>query len=140
MNKNTNCLEDISCPQCRQADRFKIASSTWSEVTDDGSETIGDVEWDDSSQTICLGCDYKGPLSDFREYGPKQTLMDVRSTLMEIISESNQSSLAGYLPEGTLVWESGVEGLKHLLKLVTIGLGEAEPGSEEEKGDEVSCG
>ncbi len=43
---NTNCLEGIQCPQCGNADRFRIVATSLFTVTDDGTEDHGDVEWD----------------------------------------------------------------------------------------------
>jgi hypothetical protein len=34
-------------------------------VTDDGTETIGDIEWDDDSWCLCPHCDKEGRLKDF---------------------------------------------------------------------------
>jgi DNA-directed RNA polymerase subunit RPC12/RpoP len=66
---NTNCLEDIRCPKCGQEDRFFIMGCAQFEVTDDGSEAVGDHEWDDQSSTRCPECNHIATLKDFRE-GP----------------------------------------------------------------------
>jgi hypothetical protein len=63
---NTNCLENVRCPKCSQEDRFFIVGCAQFEVTDDGSEAIGDHEWDDGSWTRCSECDHTAPLKDFR--------------------------------------------------------------------------
>lgn len=62
---NTNCLEGIRCPKCGQEDRFLIMGGAQFEVTDDGSEDVGDHEWDDQSSTRCPGCSHAAPLKDF---------------------------------------------------------------------------
>ena len=63
---NENCLKDTRCPQCGQTDRFFIIGVAQFEVTDDGSEAIGDHEWDDTSATRCPNCGRSGSLRDFR--------------------------------------------------------------------------
>lgn len=63
---NANCLEDIRCPNCGQEDRFFIIGGAQFEVTDEGSETIGDHEWGDESPTRCPDCEHTGTLNDFR--------------------------------------------------------------------------
>jgi hypothetical protein len=63
---NTNCLEGIQCPQCGNADRFRIAATSIFTVTDDGTEGHGDVEWDDGSHAECAACRHRGVLKDFR--------------------------------------------------------------------------
>lgn len=63
---NVNCLEHFRCPECRQADEFRIEASTVFEVTDDGTGDHGDVEWDNASWMLCPRCEKEGPLSSFR--------------------------------------------------------------------------
>src|SRR6516165_5319229 len=62
---NTNCLENVCCPKCGQEDRFKIVALITCDVTDDGSEPVGDHEWDDHSATRCSECGFDGELKDF---------------------------------------------------------------------------
>ena len=63
---NTNCLENVCCPKCGQEGRFKIMALITCLVTDDGSEPVGDHEWDDHSATRCVECGFSGELKDFR--------------------------------------------------------------------------
>ena len=63
---NTNCLENVCCPKCGQEGRFKIVALITCLVTDDGSEPVGDHEWDDHSATRCVECGFSGELKDFR--------------------------------------------------------------------------
>jgi hypothetical protein len=62
---NTNCLAGVCCPKCGQQDRFRIAAVISCVVTDDGSEPVGDHEWDDESATRCPECGFDGTLKDF---------------------------------------------------------------------------
>ena len=57
---NTNCLENIKCPDCGNAQSFRIAGKTIFTVTDDGTEDYGDVEWDDDSYAECPACKRQG--------------------------------------------------------------------------------
>jgi hypothetical protein len=63
---NSNCLEGIRCPACGQEDRFKITALITCAVTDNGSEPVGDHEWDDDSSTRCSVCGFDGKLRNFR--------------------------------------------------------------------------
>jgi hypothetical protein len=63
---NTNCLEGIACPACGNDFMIYIEARTMAAVTDDGSETFGDMEWDASSYTECPDCGRSGTLSEFR--------------------------------------------------------------------------
>jgi hypothetical protein len=64
---NMNCLEGIRCPACGQEDRFRITALITCLVTDDGSEPVGDHDWDDGSSTHCPECGFDGELKAFRK-------------------------------------------------------------------------
>ncbi len=64
---NTNCLENVRCPKCGQEDHFKIVALIICDVTDDGSEPVGDHEWDDHSATRCPECGFDGEMNEFRK-------------------------------------------------------------------------
>jgi hypothetical protein len=63
---NENCLSGIRCPACGQQDRFKITALITCMVTDDGSEPVGDHEWDGDSTTHCPECGFDGTLKAFQ--------------------------------------------------------------------------
>ena len=63
---NHNCLKGIRCPNCGQEDRFLITALITCEVTDEGSEPVGDHYWDSAAFTHCPECEYQGTLKDFR--------------------------------------------------------------------------
>lgn len=62
---NTNCLEGLRCPQCGNNAKLVIAGNSFFEVTDDGTESHGDVEWDNNSATRCPECHFAGLLKQF---------------------------------------------------------------------------
>jgi hypothetical protein len=61
-----NLLSGMCCPNCEQTDEFEIAVSVWARVTDDGSETHGDHEWDETSACRCPECGWIGSVGDCR--------------------------------------------------------------------------
>jgi DNA-directed RNA polymerase subunit RPC12/RpoP len=63
---NSNCLEGIACPQCGNDFRIYIGVKTLAEVTDEGAETFGDMEWDGDSYAECPDCRHSGTLDGFR--------------------------------------------------------------------------
>ena len=63
---NNNFLAGIQCPQCGQEHRFHISAIITCDVTDDGSEPVGDHYWDDDSSTSCPECEFQGTLKQFR--------------------------------------------------------------------------
>jgi hypothetical protein len=65
---NTNCLEEVRCPKCRNEDGFYIVAIVTLFVTDDGTEGRGgDHVWDDNSPCMCGNhdCEHKGTWSEF---------------------------------------------------------------------------
>lgn len=66
---NSNCLRGMACPECGNEDWFCIEISAWSEVTDDGTGDIGDVEWDSTSGCRCPECHKEGIVADFMVAG-----------------------------------------------------------------------
>jgi hypothetical protein len=63
---NTNCLADIKCPACGNEESFRIQATTLALVTDDGTDELGDMEWDDDSYAECAQCLKAGKLRDFQ--------------------------------------------------------------------------
>jgi len=69
---NTNCLEGWKCPSCGNQDQFQIYGSALFDVTDDGSEAVGDHEWEGSSHAVCKRCRHLGTVDDFTGHEKKQ--------------------------------------------------------------------
>ncbi len=65
--RNTNCLAGIRCPRCQQADLFSIQATAWFRVSDDGTDTFGDVVWDRTSAIRCPACGQTGTVAGFTE-------------------------------------------------------------------------
>lgn len=63
---NSNCLEGLRCPECKQEDALKIVGTSLFHVIDGGTESHEDaVEWDEKSITRCPSCNFEGVLEDF---------------------------------------------------------------------------
>jgi hypothetical protein len=75
---NSNCLEGIACPKCGNDSRITIAVYTLAEVTDDGAETFGDMEWDGDSHAWCPDCAYDGTLNAFSVGRANETTTQTR--------------------------------------------------------------
>ena len=60
-----NCLQDIACPECGQRDSFNITFTGTAEVYDDGSDDVGDHEWESESDCTCSECKHGGTVADF---------------------------------------------------------------------------
>ena len=66
---NVNALEGMSCPQCGHEDSFRITITTVAVVSDDGVESMGDKEWDDSSSCSCSQCNHMATVLAFSKGG-----------------------------------------------------------------------
>lgn len=59
-----NNLENRSCPECGQTDRFHVAATSTFLITDDGTADHFGVEYDDDSAVSCPDCSWKGKWKD----------------------------------------------------------------------------
>ena len=65
---NTNNLEGLQCPSCKQADSLKIECLIVCTMTDMGTEEIGEADFTDESWACCPQCEFEGEVKDFRLY------------------------------------------------------------------------
>jgi hypothetical protein len=63
---NDNCLDHVKCPKCGQEARFSIEASTVVDVTDDGTDVCGDVEWSATAWIQCTSCEHGGEMWEFQ--------------------------------------------------------------------------
>lgn len=63
---NANCLAGMACPQCGSPGPFQISATALFTMTDDGSETFGDIAYDGGSYCRCVACGHDGFVHDFR--------------------------------------------------------------------------
>ena len=97
---NTNCLENIKCPNCGNEDSFRIAAKTIATVCDDGVEDHSEMEWDDDSYADCTKCCWHGTLKDFMVgrmpeaavSSPRQRSWSIADRLRKVLSASRSST------------------------------------------------
>jgi hypothetical protein len=65
---NTNCMDGLRCPTCKQEDELRVECIVVCKVTDDGSEAFGDLDFTDESCCHCPACEHEGTVKDFRRY------------------------------------------------------------------------
>lgn len=63
---NTNCLEGMACPDCGSERQLLIRAEATFRVTDAGSDTFTDMDWDDESNCSCPTCGHIGQIKNFR--------------------------------------------------------------------------
>lgn len=62
---NTNCLEGLRCPKCKNEVSLLISGVCLFEVYDDGAEPCGHTEWGERSLCICPRCNHQSTLLYF---------------------------------------------------------------------------
>ena len=66
MSENTNCLEGLRCPKCKQDDKLLVWAVHCTAVTDDGTNENDDTvknfdeEYGDKSDAECPECGWCG--------------------------------------------------------------------------------
>jgi hypothetical protein len=101
---NTNCLDGIRCPRCKQSDAFYIVASHEVRVTDAGTDDEGgDWEWNGDSQSRCADdcCGFSGELREF------QVKNQPRDPLHDEDYDSNDDQIADLKEEVTALREAG---------------------------------
>ena len=63
----------LKCPKCGQDDRFHVVMTTWTLVTDNGSDPDASElpdhshEWGDDAPCVCPKCQHSGTVEDFED-------------------------------------------------------------------------
>jgi len=67
---NENCLKGMRCPnlECRSEGPFVIQARGYTEVSDDGTDFMSDVSWEDDAKCSCRGC---GTIATVHEFTVK---------------------------------------------------------------------
>ena len=87
---NSNCLKDMRCPECGSPGPFFITALTDFEMHDDGTESHGDIEYDDVSSCRCKNCRYAHTVGVFKEKKYKVTIVGrlVYSEVFDVVANS----------------------------------------------------
>ena len=64
---NQNCLQGMKCPECGSEEPFTISAHCWVDMTDEGSDEVRDLEWDNDSTCVCGACGHAALVGDFME-------------------------------------------------------------------------
>jgi len=65
-SKNENCLQGIKCSKCGNEDQFSIQMTARIAITDDGTDSHTDTEWDGMSFIDCHECGHNGRVWEFQ--------------------------------------------------------------------------
>jgi hypothetical protein len=73
-------LEDRACPACGDREQLRVVTTSWAEMTEDGTNCQCCCEYDSSSLVNCQGCGHDGELRNF-------TIVDLDSQLRSMRDE-----------------------------------------------------
>jgi hypothetical protein len=77
----------MQCPNCDYLDSFDIVGTSSFRMFDDGSESHGDIDFDEDSPCYCPQCHHQGVVKDFKQKtGPRQTLGEAIEILKDVQS------------------------------------------------------
>jgi hypothetical protein len=62
----------LACPKCGSDSQLHLVITTWATLSADGSESLGDHEWDDTANCRCIGCKFAGVASDFAVFDSEE--------------------------------------------------------------------
>lgn len=51
---------NLACPGCKSDEHLRVSIKTWAALTVDGTEPVGDHEWDHDSPMHCVSCNWTG--------------------------------------------------------------------------------
>ena len=66
MTKTVRTEWGLECPACKQDDGLMVVVQAWADLSADGTEVIGDHEWDDESFMRCAHCGHSGRVEEFK--------------------------------------------------------------------------
>jgi hypothetical protein len=101
---NSNCLDGMCCP-CGSAGPFKIVVTAVATMSDDGSEDVSGLEWDDQSRYSCPACGRHGVVGELRG---RVMPSNARAQLLDlVIPDEVWENWAGeHEPEGSILGTS----------------------------------
>jgi hypothetical protein len=67
MTRNSNCLQGLQCPVCKSSEPFRISATATILMYDDGSDEVGDIDWEQDSHIQCERCKHQGTVKTFAE-------------------------------------------------------------------------
>lgn len=64
-DRNDNCLAGMKCPECGSLEPFVIECKACVLMHDEGSDEVGNLDWENDSFCKCEECEFHGTVSDF---------------------------------------------------------------------------
>lgn len=65
MSQTVRTLFKLACPKCGSDEHLAVAIETWANLSPDGTEPIGDHDWNAYSGCRCTSCAFNGAVENF---------------------------------------------------------------------------
>lgn len=94
--ENTNCLENLQCPNCASLEPLHIVASAEFKMGDDGDEGHSDIEWDENAPIRCGTCDHAGTVKQFqtKKFAVPDPMVARLIVYLEAAIEDQESGIA----------------------------------------------
>jgi hypothetical protein len=56
----------LACPKCGSDEHLCVAIETWANLSADGTDPVGDHDWNQYSGCRCTSCEFAGAIENFR--------------------------------------------------------------------------
>jgi hypothetical protein len=56
---------NLACPKCGSDEHLRVAIETWADLSPDGTDPVGDHDWNQYSGCRCTSCDFNGAVENF---------------------------------------------------------------------------
>ncbi len=66
MSATVRTLFQLACPKCSSDEHLRVAIETWAELSVEGTDPVGDHDWNQDSGCRCMSCDFYGAVENFR--------------------------------------------------------------------------
>lgn len=65
MSETLRTIFNMACPKCGNDTSLNVVISCWAELRPDGTDPVGDHEWNEESPCDCSACHHAGIVADF---------------------------------------------------------------------------
>ncbi len=66
MPKSVRSTFTMACPTCGSDEHLQVAIETWADLSAEGTNPVGDHDWNAYSGCRCTSCEFAGAVENFR--------------------------------------------------------------------------
>ena len=89
---------NLECPHCESDEHLQVEIVTMADLSEEGTEPVGDQEWSDDSYMRCRNCHFDGCVRDFEIDPPNAEPSDAPIDQVPIKDTDEQQQPSGGSP------------------------------------------